>query len=107
MSDQPQYPSSQFAGDMSRNEVEMDLSKFMEMLQENAALKDKIREWRPLYTHFAPSKSRMVIACDFNYCQKLVMICMNLFSTDSGLPTDQSKQSWQISLIQANRENDI
>ena len=43
MSDQPQYPSGQFAGDMSRNEVEMDLSKFMEMLQENAALKDKIR----------------------------------------------------------------
>jgi len=39
MSDQPQYPSSQFAGDMSRNEVKMDLSKFMEMLQENAALK--------------------------------------------------------------------
>ena len=44
MSDQPQYPSGQFAGDMSRNEVEMDLSKFMEMLQENAALKDKIRD---------------------------------------------------------------
>ena len=33
-----------FGGDMSRNEVEMDLSKFMEMIQENAALKDKIRE---------------------------------------------------------------
>tara|TARA_R100001530_G_scaffold42805_1_gene32599 strand:+ start:2589 stop:2963 length:375 start_codon:yes stop_codon:yes gene_type:complete len=44
MGDQPQYPSGQFAGDMSRNEVEMDLSKFMEMLQENAALKDKIRD---------------------------------------------------------------
>ena len=44
MGDQPQYPSGQFAGDMSRNEVEMDLSKFMEMLQENAALKDRIRE---------------------------------------------------------------
>ena len=25
-----------FSGDMSRNEVEMDLSKFMEMIQENA-----------------------------------------------------------------------
>ena len=33
-----------FSGDMSRNEVEMDLSKFMEMLAENGALKDKIRE---------------------------------------------------------------
>ena len=44
MGDQPQYPSGQFAGDMSRNEVEMDLSKFMEMIQENAALKDKIRD---------------------------------------------------------------
>ena len=44
MSDQPQYPSGHFAGDMSRNEVEMDLSKFMEMLKENDALKDRIRE---------------------------------------------------------------
>ena len=42
MSDE-HYPSGRFGGDMSRNEVEMDLSKFMEMLQENAALKDKIR----------------------------------------------------------------
>jgi hypothetical protein len=29
---------------MSRNEVEMDLSKFMEMIAENGKLKDKIRE---------------------------------------------------------------
>jgi len=43
MSDDQHYPSGRFGGDMSRNEVEMDLSKFMEMLQENAALKDKIR----------------------------------------------------------------
>ena len=43
MGDDQQYPSGRFGGDMSRNEVEMDLSKFMEMLQENAALKDKIR----------------------------------------------------------------
>ena len=33
-----------FHGDMSRNEVEMDLSKFMEILAENGKLKDKIRE---------------------------------------------------------------
>ena len=33
-----------FSGDMSRNEVEMDLSKFMEMIQENGALKDEIRD---------------------------------------------------------------
>ena len=45
MSDEQNYhPSSRFGGDMSRNEVEMDLSKFMEMLQENASLKDRIRE---------------------------------------------------------------
>ena len=45
MSDEQDYhPSSGFGGDMSRNEVEMDLSKFMEMLQENASLKDRIRE---------------------------------------------------------------
>ena len=34
----------QFSGDMSRNEVELDLSKFMEMLQEQSVLKDRIRE---------------------------------------------------------------
>ena len=33
-----------FGGDMSRNGVEMDLSKFMEMIQENGALKDEIRD---------------------------------------------------------------
>ena len=43
MSEEGYHPSSRFGGDMSRNEVEMDLSKFMEMLQENSALKDKIR----------------------------------------------------------------
>ena len=44
MSDDQYHPSSRFGGDMSRNEVEMALSKFMEMLQENASLKDRIRE---------------------------------------------------------------
>ena len=44
MGDDQYHPSSRFGGDMSRNEVEMDLSKFMEMLQENASLKDRIRE---------------------------------------------------------------
>ena len=34
----------QFQGDMSRNEVEIDLNKFMEMLQEQSVLKDRIRE---------------------------------------------------------------
>ena len=33
-----------FAGDMDRNEVEIDLSKFMELLQEQTRLKDRIRE---------------------------------------------------------------
>ena len=33
-----------FSGDMSRNEVEMDLSKFMDMLKQNSDLKDQIRE---------------------------------------------------------------
>ena len=33
-----------FGGDMDRNEVEMDLNKFMAMIQEIGALKDKIRE---------------------------------------------------------------
>ena len=33
-----------FSGDMSRNEVEIDLSKFMEMVTENNALKQEIFE---------------------------------------------------------------
>ena len=33
-----------FSGDMDRNEVEIDLNKFMELLQEKSALKDRIRE---------------------------------------------------------------
>ena len=36
--------SSRFGGDMDRNEVEMDLNKFMAMIQEISELKDKIRE---------------------------------------------------------------
>ena len=38
------YPSGRFAGDMDRNEVEMDLNKFMAMVEEIGALKDKIRD---------------------------------------------------------------
>ena len=34
---------SRFSGDMDRNEVEMDLNKFMSMVEEIGALKDKIR----------------------------------------------------------------
>ena len=34
----------EFRGDMSRNEVEMDLSKFMDLIQENADVKSKIVE---------------------------------------------------------------
>jgi hypothetical protein len=33
-----------FSGDMDRNEVEIDLNKFMALLQEKSALKDRIRE---------------------------------------------------------------
>ena len=35
---------SRFSGDMDRNEVEMDLNKFMDMIREISDLKDKIRE---------------------------------------------------------------
>jgi hypothetical protein len=37
-------PSEQFAGDMSRNEVEIDLNKFMSMVSEIGELKAKIME---------------------------------------------------------------
>jgi hypothetical protein len=33
-----------FGGDMDRNEVEIDLNKFMALLQEKSELKDRIRE---------------------------------------------------------------
>ena len=36
--------AGRFGGDMDRNEVEIDLSKFMALLQEQSTLKDKIRE---------------------------------------------------------------
>jgi hypothetical protein len=36
--------SGRFGGDMDRNEVEMDLNKFMAMIQEISELKDKIRD---------------------------------------------------------------
>ena len=38
------YPPGRFGGDMDRNEVEMDLNKFMAMVEEIGALKDKIRD---------------------------------------------------------------
>lgn len=37
-------PSEQFSGDMSRNEVEIDLNKFMAMVSEIGELKSKIME---------------------------------------------------------------
>lgn len=36
--------SSIFTGDMSRNEVQLDLDKFMEVLRENGDLKDQLRD---------------------------------------------------------------
>ena len=38
------YPPGRFGGARDRNEVEIDLNKFMELLQEKSALKDRIRE---------------------------------------------------------------
>ena len=37
-------PPGRFGGDMDRNEVEIDLNKFMVLLQEKSELKDRIRE---------------------------------------------------------------
>ena len=37
-------PPGRFGGDMDRNEVEIDLNKFMALLQEMSELKDRIRE---------------------------------------------------------------
>ena len=38
------HEDGRFRGDMDRNEVEMDLKKFMAMVEEIRALKDKIRD---------------------------------------------------------------
>lgn len=37
-------PEDKFKGDFSRNEVEVDLDRFMEILHENSRLQDKIRD---------------------------------------------------------------
>ena len=37
-------PPGRFGGDMDRNEVEIDLNKFMALLQEKSELKDRIRK---------------------------------------------------------------
>ena len=44
MSNGNDNPSGRFGGDMDRNEVEIDLNKFMALLQEKSELKDRIRE---------------------------------------------------------------
>jgi len=44
MSNSDYPPPGRFGGDMDRNEVEIDLNKFMALLQEKSALKDRIRE---------------------------------------------------------------
>ena len=41
--------SPRFGGDMDRNEVEIDLNKFMALLQEKSELKDRIRELEDEY----------------------------------------------------------
>ena len=49
-----------FSGDMSRNEVEIDLNKFMEMIQENNELKQKFRPYLDLLYNrnwWKPNKS--------------------------------------------------
>ena len=44
MSNGGYLPPGRFGGDMDRNEVEIDLNKFMALLQEKSELKDRIRE---------------------------------------------------------------
>jgi hypothetical protein len=40
----PTNSRGRFSGDLGRNEVQLDLDKFMEVLRENGALKDQIRD---------------------------------------------------------------
>lgn len=41
----PRYPRHQFMGDLDRNQVDIDLDKFVRLLDENAELKDKVRSY--------------------------------------------------------------
>ena len=57
--------SGRFGGDMDRNEVEMELNKFMSMIQEIGELKDKIRE---LEGRFLKTNNTLSTNLYYNVC---------------------------------------
>ena len=74
-----------FSGDMSRNEVELDLSKFMELLQEQSKLKDRIRELEDQDTR--------------NPWQKVIFLLYYATMWFMELPEPSLEQSGLISII--------
>ena len=67
---------SRFSGDMSRNEVELDLNKFMELLQEKSALKDRIRELEDVSnTNPWQKVIFMLLEWEALACQQLQWVC--------------------------------
>mgnify|MGYP003132216009 CR=1 FL=1 len=65
-------PSGRFGGDMDRNEVEIDLNKFMALLQEKADLKDRIRD---LEVDFLSSSCRFL-----ENISKSIFNCIYIFT---------------------------
>ena len=91
---------------MSRNEVEMDLSKFMEMIQENAPLKDEIRDlkandtvnpWQK-WIHLARAVDswRIWASCIFKCIHHIGVLCGMWFME---LPEPSMEQSGLISIL--------
>ena len=94
-----------FGGDMSRNEVEMDLSKFMEMIQENGALKDEIRELKANDTVNPWQKwIHLARAVDSWRIWSCILKCLYILSVLCGiwfmeLPEPSMEQSGLISIL--------
>ena len=76
-------PPGQFSGDMDRNEVEIDLSKFMALLQEKAELKDRIRELEdvsnvnPFQKWIFLIEESMLESCDVIFLWTILSIFLN------------------------------
>ena len=94
-----------FSGDMSRNEVEMDLSKFMEMIQENSALKDEIRDLKandtvnPCRSGFTLQEQSMHGEFDKTFLTVYIVLVYYANMWFMELPEPSMEQSGLISIL--------
>lgn len=98
--------SPMFSGDFSRNEVQLDLDRFLGLMQENSALKDKIREleyedkvnpWQK-WVHFAQTLDawRIIPRAFLTIYMYLLYSTVKWFMA---LPAPTMEQSGLISII--------